>query len=184
MSTSVPHKVNVPPKAAVRPKHDHVDTRLQELGGDLPDLDVDVEGIVERIQGIDRRLQVVMEDTLDEHGLSYGEWKLLCKLRRAPEHTSTPGELSASLELSSGAMTNRIDGLERDGLVRRHPDPKDRRGVRVEMTDAGGQAWIESTNAQAIKEALIASALTKREQHQLNGLLRKLMLELEHGEFG
>ena len=79
-------------------------------------------------------------------------------------------------------MTNRIDGLERDGFVRRNPDPRDRRGVRVEMTEAGEQTWIESTNAQAIKEALIASALTKREQHQLNGLLRKLMLELEHGE--
>ncbi len=136
-----------------RPTQDHVDQRLEELCGDLPDLDLDVEGIVERIQGIDRRLRLVMEDTLDDHGLSYGEWKLLCKLRRAPERTSTPGELSASLELSSGAMTNRIDGLERDGLVRRHPDPRDRRGVRVEMTGAGEQAWIESTNAQAIKES-------------------------------
>ena len=121
-----------------------------------------------------------MEDTLEDHGLSYGEWRLLCKLRRAPERTSTPGELSASLELSSGAMTNRLDRLETAGLVGRHPDPHDRRGVRVALTDAGEQAWIESTNAQAIKEALIASALSKREQHQLNALLRKLMLELEH----
>ncbi len=167
-----------------RPTTDHVDGRLEEICGDLPDLDLDVEGIVERIQGIERRLRLVMEDTLDEHGLSYGEWKLLCKLRRAPERTSTPGELSASLELSSGAMTNRIDRLEREGLVRRHPDPRDRRGVRVEMTEAGEQSWVESTNAQAIKEKLIAGALTKREQHQLNGLLRKLMLELEHGELG
>ena len=93
---------------------DHVDGRLEEICGDLPDLDLDVEGIVERIQGIERRLRLVMEDTLDEHGLSYGEWKLLCKLRRAPARTSTPGELSASLELSSGAMTNRIDRLERE----------------------------------------------------------------------
>jgi DNA-binding MarR family transcriptional regulator len=168
----------------VRPTRDHVDDKLQELCGDLPDLDLDVEGIVERVQGIERRLRLVMEDTLDDHGLSYGEWKLLCKLRRAPERTSTPGELSATLELSSGAMTNRIDRLERDGFVRRQPDPRDRRGIRVEMTEAGEQIWVESTNAQAIKEAVIASALTKPEQHQLNGLLRKLMLELEHGELG
>ena len=47
------------------------------------------------------------------------------------------------------------------------------------MTGAGNDSWIESTNTQAIKEALIASALTKREQHQLNGLLRKLMLSFE-----
>jgi DNA-binding MarR family transcriptional regulator len=159
---------------------DHVDRRLEELrGGDLPDLDLDVEGIVERIQGIEKRLRVVMDETLDNHGLSYGEWKLLCSLRRKPDRTSTPGELAGKLELSSGAMTNRLDRMERDGLVRRLPDPRDRRGVRVELTDTGNDSWIESTNTQAIKEALIASALTKSEQHQLNGLLRKLMLALE-----
>ena len=58
-------------------------------------------------------------------------------------------------------------------------DPDDRRGVRVELTDAGTSAWVESTNTQAIKEKLIASALTKAEQHQLNALLRKLMLAFE-----
>ena len=123
-----------------------------------------------------------MEETLESHDLSYGEWSTLCKLRRAPERTSTPGELSAQLELSSGAMTNRIDQLENAGFVQRHRDPTDRRGVRVEMTEAGDEVWRESTNTQAIKEKLVASALTKSEQHQLNGLLRKLMLEFERSE--
>jgi DNA-binding MarR family transcriptional regulator len=161
------------------PTRDHVDERLEELRGKLPDLDLDVEGIVERVQGIERRLRLTMEDTLRDHGLSYGEWKLLCLLRSAPAFVSTPGELSSAMELSSGATTNRIDQLEHDGLVRRSPDPTDRRGVLVELTDDGNRAWIESTNAQAIKEKLIAGALTKTEQHQLNTLLRKLMLELE-----
>ena len=79
-------------------------------------------------------------------------------------------------------MTNRIDRLEAAGLVRRRPDPDDRRGIRVELTDDGNRAWVESTNAQAIKETLVAGALTKREQSQLNGLLRKLMLEFEQDE--
>jgi len=161
---------------------DHVDGHLGEIAGTFPDMDIDVEGIVERIQGIERRLRLAMEETLDDHGLTYGEWKVLARLHYAKDHTSTPGELSAKLELSSGAMTNRIDQLERAGFVRRHPDPTDRRGVRVEMTEDGKRIWIESTNAQAIKEALVASALTKDEQHQLNGLLRKMMLELERLE--
>ena len=164
------------------PQTDHVDRHLEEISGTFPDMDIDVEGIVERIQGIERRLRLAMEETLDDHGLTYGEWKVLAKLHYATDHTSTPGELSAKLELSSGAMTNRIDQLERAGFVRRLPDPSDRRGVRVEMTDDGKRVWIESTNAQAIKEALVASALTKREQHQLNALLRKMMLELERLE--
>ncbi len=79
-------------------------------------------------------------------------------------------------------MTNRIDQLERAGFVRRQPDPADRRGVRVELTGSGDGIWVESTNAQAIKEALVASALTKSEQHQLNALLRKLMLAFERTE--
>ena len=79
-------------------------------------------------------------------------------------------------------MTNRIDQLENAGFVQRHRDPTDRRGVRVEMTEAGDEVWRESTNTQAIKEKLVASALTKSEQHQLNGLLRKLMLEFERSE--
>ena len=158
---------------------DHVDRCLAELCGELPDLDLDVEGIVERVQGIERRVRITMEETLEEHGLSYGEWKVLRILRKLPGSASTPGELSAQLELSSGAMTNRLDRLERGGFVVRRPDPSDRRGIRIELTEAGSQAWVDSTNAQAIKEAMIAWALSKREQHQLNGLLRKLMLALE-----
>ena len=159
---------------------DHVDKRLEELGDDLPDLDLDVEGIVERVQGLEKRFRQAMEDTLDDHGLNYGEWRVLCNLHSSHDRTRTPGELSAKLELSSGAMTNRIDRLEADGLVRRHRDPDDRRGVRVELTEAGNSAWVESTNTQAIKEKLVAGALSKPEQHQLNTLLRKLMLSFDN----
>jgi hypothetical protein len=45
-----------------------------------------------------------------------------------------------------------------------------------------GLIWIESTNAQARKESLVAGALSKREQVQVNTLLRKLMLSFERTE--
>lgn len=171
--------------ATAKPTRDHVDGRLEELrDGYLPDLDLDVEGIVQRIQGLERRFRLAMEETLEQHDLSYGEWRVLANIHCAVDHASTPGELSSKLELSSGAMTNRLDRMERGGLIQRKPDPTDRRGVRVEMTDEGRHAWRDSTNAQAIKEALIASALSKREQHQLNELLRKLMLAFEDGAKG
>jgi len=79
-------------------------------------------------------------------------------------------------------MTNRIDRLEHAGLVRRLPDPDDRRGVIVELTDAGHKAWEDSVAAQAAKESLVAAALTKDEKRQLNALLRRLMLEFERRE--
>jgi DNA-binding MarR family transcriptional regulator len=161
---------------------DHVDRFLEHLEG-IPDLDYDVEGIVERIQGLEKRFKRALEGTLEEHGLLLGEWRVLGALRNesTPGYCS-PGWLASELELSSGAMTNRLDKLEAAGFIRRVPDPNDRRGVRIELTDQGGQVWIESTNAQARKESLVAGALSKKDQAQLNTLLRKLMLSFERTE--
>jgi DNA-binding MarR family transcriptional regulator len=81
--------------------------------------------------------------------------------------------------LSSGAMTNRLDRLETAGLVRRLPDPSDRRALQIELTEAGWQAWQDSVGVQAQKEELVASALNDAEKEKLNGLLRRLMLQFE-----
>jgi DNA-binding MarR family transcriptional regulator len=160
---------------------DHVDRWLEEIRAELPvDLDLTVEGIVDRVQGINRRLQRVVEETLSAYGLSQGEWKVLSSLRWAgAPYRRSAGDLARIAELSSGAMTNRLDQLERSGLVRRLRDPDDRRGVLVELTTDGRKVWEEALGVQAAKEALFASALTKAEREQLNALLRRLMLEFE-----
>ena len=163
---------------------DRIDLFLERLEG-IPDLDYEAEGIVDRINSLHRRFRRDLEQTLAEHGLTWGEWKVLGSLWHAHNdvpHCSSPGELAGELELSSGAMTSRLDKLERAGLVRRRPDPADRRGVKVELTEAGSRAWLESTNAQAIKESRVAAALTKSQQRELNDLLRRLMLVFERSE--
>ncbi len=76
-------------------------------------------------------------------------------------------------------MTNRLDRLEEAGLIKRLPDPTDRRGVQVELTEAGHKAYEESLTTQAAKEGLIAAALNQREKEQLNDLLRRLMIGAE-----
>jgi DNA-binding MarR family transcriptional regulator len=157
---------------------DHVDRFLAEH--DLPGVDLEVEGIVERIQGLRWRFARMGDETLKEHGFSEGEWKVLNHLRLAGEpYRRSPGQLSKRAELSTGAMTNRLDRLEESGLVRRLPDPEDRRGVLVELTKEGHRAWEQALGAQAAKESLIAAALGKAEQQQLNVLLRRLMQEFE-----
>jgi len=162
--------------AITTPSRDRVDTFLERLDG-IPGLDYEVEGIVERIISLQRRIRREHEQTLAEHGLTWGEWKVLGSLIYGG--CDSPGDLSTELEVSTGAMTNRLDRLEEDGLIRRERDPHDRRGVKIELTDAGRIAWTEATSAQALKEARVASALTKREQVQLNTLLRKLNLQFE-----
>lgn len=176
------HFVTMSARAA---KGDHIDRFLETIHLVLPDLDLEVEGIVDRIGGIARRLNRTMDETLAEFGLDHSEYKALSVLAQAgPPHRSTPGRLARRMELSSGAMTNRLDRLEEAGLVRRLPDPDDRRGVLVELTDHGRETYRSAVGVQAKKEALMAAALSAREKTKLNSLLRQLMIELERREQG
>jgi DNA-binding MarR family transcriptional regulator len=166
-------------------QRDHVDRFLETIHLVLPELDLEVEGIVDRIAGIARRLNRTMDETLAEFGLDHAEHKALSVLAQAgPPHRSTPGRLARRMDLSSGAMTNRLDRLEEAGLVRRLPDPDDRRGVLVELTDHGHETYRGAVGVQAKKEALMAAALSAPEKTQLNALLRQLMLEFERRERG
>ena len=164
-------------------ERDHIDGFLEAIHHVLPDLDLEIEGIVDRISGLSRRLLRTLDETLAEFGLDSGEYKVLGSLAQSGEpFCSTPGKLGKHMELSSGAMTNRIDRLEEAGLVRRRPDPNDRRGVLVEMTEKGRETYERAVGVQAKKEELVASALDDGEKKQLNDLLRRLMLEFERRE--
>ena len=162
------------------PARDKVDAWLDEIGHELPGVDLTVEAIVNRIQHLTKRLKGQMEETLSDFSLTPGEFNVLCSLEwSGPPYRSTPGKLAKRSDLSSGAMTNRLDGLERAGLIRRLPDPDDRRGIVIELTGEGRKAWEAALGAQAAKESLVASALDEREKEQLNGLLRRLVLAFE-----
>jgi DNA-binding MarR family transcriptional regulator len=180
-------------------QRDHVDRFLDSIRDVLPMVDLEVEGIVDRIGGLNRRFHRALDETLAEFDLDHAEWKLLGLLtRQAPwgatptegdgsgerAHGSSPGNLARMMELSSGAMTNRLDRLEEAGLVRRLPDPKDRRGIVVEVTDKGRRLYEKTVDVQAKKEQFFAAALTDTEKRQLNALLRRLMLEFERAEGG
>jgi DNA-binding MarR family transcriptional regulator len=163
---------------------DHVDRFLEELKQELPaEVDLEVEGIVDRIGGINRRIQRALDETLAEYGLGHGAYKVLSSLRWAgAPYRRSAGELAALSDLSSGAMTSRLDKLEQAGLVRRLRDPEDRRGVLVEPTEKGRKLWERAIGVQARKEKLIADALNEKERVQLNTLLRRVMRAFEERE--
>jgi DNA-binding MarR family transcriptional regulator len=165
-------------KTRTEPEEDHIDRFLASL--DLDGIDLTIEGIVDRIMGIQRRIKRSMDDTLSGFDLTWGEWSVLGTLLRRSAHRASPGELARDHELSSGAMTNRLDRLEEAGLVRRIPNPDDRRGVVIELTEEGQRVWRASVDAQAQKEAMIAAAaLAPDEREELNTYLRRLMLAFE-----
>jgi DNA-binding MarR family transcriptional regulator len=159
---------------------DRVDELIEEWASKLPGVDLDIEAAVQRIQWIHRRISRQMDETLAEYELTHGEWHVLRDLALDdPAHRSSPGRLAKRAGVTSGAMTNRLDQLEKAGLVRRLPDRADRRALQVELTDKGHKLWSDWISAQASKEARLASALDDRELTQLNKLLRKVLAGLE-----
>lgn len=159
---------------------DAVDRFLGDWPAELHGVDPEVEAAVQRIQRINKAIRRRMEETLGEFDLAYGEWGILGHLSLSgPPYRSSPGQLSEKEGLSSGAMTNRLDRLEAAGLVRRLPDPSDRRALVVELTDKGHDLWKEALGAQASKEGVLAAALSRKELKELNALLRKVLLEFE-----
>src|SRR2546421_8536586 len=141
-------------------ERDHIDRFLESIRERLPMLDPEVEGIVDRIGGLHRRFQRAMDETLTEFKLDYAEYKLLGLLTREGEvYRSSPGKLARMMELSSGAMTNRLDRLEKAGFLRRFPGPPDRRGNLVGLTAAGERAYGGGGDGQGRKEGLVASPL-------------------------
>jgi DNA-binding MarR family transcriptional regulator len=174
-------KTSPVPRPRKAEQRDHVDRFLDEIRAELPaDVDLTVEGIVDRIHGINWRIRKMLDETLDQQHLSIGDWKVLNSLRWAGKpYRRSAGELAKRADLTSGAMTSRLDQLEDEGLVRRLRDPDDRRGVLVALTELGRKRHEEAFGVQAQKEALLGEALGERELEQLNALLRRVMLSLE-----
>jgi DNA-binding MarR family transcriptional regulator len=81
--------------------------------------------------------------------------------------------------LSSAGVTSRIDRLERRGLVRRLPDPDDRRGVIIELTDQGLEVVDAAVAAIAISDRQLLDRMDPQEVALLADLLRKFLAGLE-----
>jgi DNA-binding MarR family transcriptional regulator len=144
------------------------------------DIDPEVEGVVDRISSISKQLTRAFDDTLAQHDINMGEYKLLSRLvTRSAEHRMSAGALSKSLMLSSGAMTNRLDRMESAGLIARVRDPNDRRGVLVEITPAGRKLLDAAVRHQAAKERDVVSVLNAKQLTALNNLLRTVLVSLE-----
>ena len=121
-----------------------------------------------------------MASVFEGYGLNRGEFDVLASLRRAgPPFALGPTRLSEGLLLSTAAMTNRIDNLERMGLVRRRPDPGDRRQVQVELTARGRRLVDEAFPALIAEDERLLLALSPGEREALSSLLRMVLTAWE-----
>lgn len=127
------------------------------------------------LQAAARTIHLAMERWADDHGLSQGRLQVLFMLRKAGEHGIPLGRLAEMLRVSPRNVTGLIDGLERDGLVERIPDPNDRRSVHARLT-ASGRERIEAIWKPALEQQIpFVEGFTDAELNQLRHLALKVL---------
>jgi DNA-binding MarR family transcriptional regulator len=155
---------------------DGIDEKVRGIVENFPQIDPVVEAIGHRIGGVERLLDKAAAANLARADMTHEEFKVLLALHGGKR---SHGALSRELMVSTGAMTNRLDKLERGGLVRRERDPADRRGVLLALTETGRERLNLAVDYAAADERDLVSALSAKERDQLNGLLAKLLAALQ-----
>ncbi|MFD9461591.1 MarR family winged helix-turn-helix transcriptional regulator [Streptomyces sp. NPDC060027] len=137
-----------------------------------PDLDVSPQGVIGRLHRLAGRLTEELCLVYGRYGLSEGEFDVLCALRRAGEpYERAPGELAAHTMVTTGAMTKRIDRLERAGLVTRRRSDDDQRGRIVALTGPGLELIDQAFTDHIRNEHQLLDLLTRAEAQALETLL-------------
>ena len=155
---------------------DAVDRIVGQWNVERPELDTEPMEILGRMNRITRAVGDRQEAAYGRLGIGRGEFDVLATLRRSGEpYVLSPKELAASTMLTTGGMTGRLDKLERMGLIGRSPDPYDRRGLRVGLTDRGRAIVDEAVVAGLEAQSAVLAGLSAADRRRLAALLRDVL---------
>lgn len=161
---------------------DPVDLIVAQWRRERPDLELAAMGTLGRLGRLLVIAQRAIEAVFLEYGLQRGEFDVLAALRRAGEPFElNPSVLADGLMLSRAGMTGRLDRLESAGLVRRIADAKDRRAIRVALTEAGRELIDTVVTAHTENETRMLSVLSAGDRRDLDRIARILLGSLESG---
>jgi DNA-binding MarR family transcriptional regulator len=162
---------------------DEVDDLVAAWRMQRPDLDVEPLQVLSRISRLARHLDIARRGAFADHGLESWEFDVLSALRRqGPPFQLTPGALLRATLVTSGTMTNRIDRLAAADLVRREPDPRDKRGVLVTLTERG-MARVDAALADLLRrERALLAGLDSDERRHLEDMMRILLAPFDAAE--
>jgi DNA-binding MarR family transcriptional regulator len=159
---------------------DLIDGLLARWAALRPDLSITELGVTGRLSRLGQHMADRDDAVFGRFGVSRGEVGLLSALRvSGPAHQLSPTQLGRGLMLSSAGVTSRLDRLERRGLVARLPDPADRRGIIVELTDAGLALVDEAVAAKTQADRQLLARMDPADVESLERLLRTLLSALE-----
>ncbi|EPK8019350.1 MarR family winged helix-turn-helix transcriptional regulator [Providencia rettgeri] len=162
---------------------DRIDKITQQWERERPDLDISPMGLIGRLGNVAFHLTREMEKVFTQFGLNRSSFDVLATLRRAGSpYTLSPGEMLSTLMVTSGTMTNRIDQLEKAGLVSRHANPDDGRGFLVSLTTEGLTLINQLIEAHTQNQARLVAKLSQKEQQALDQLLRTFLASFESNE--
>jgi DNA-binding MarR family transcriptional regulator len=151
---------------------DHVGRIIEQWAARRPDLDVSPMGIIGRLHRLSALLHEELRPVFAEAGLGDGDFDVLASLRRSdPPHELTPGQLAATTMVTSGAVTKRLDRLERQGLVRRTVSGDDARSRRISLTEKGFALVDELLDKHIANEHRLVAGLSDLERSRLAHLL-------------
>lgn len=146
-----------------------------------PDLDISPQGVIGRLHRLADQLTEELCLVYGRYGLSEGEFDVLCALRRAGEpYERAPGELAAHTMVTTGAMSKRIDSLERAGLVTRRRSDDDQRGRIVALTKPGRELIDRAFTDHMRNERHLLDLLAPTEARTLESLLTTWLSRMEH----
>lgn len=156
-----------------RQEPDHVARIIAQWGEQRPDLDVSPMGLIGRLHRLGARLDEELRPVFAEVGLGDGDFDVLAAMRRTgPTYQLTPSELAATTMVTSGAITKRLDRLERAGLVTRTVSDTDARSRRVGLTSKGLRLVDELVEKHVANEHRLVSGLSDAERAELTRLLQ------------
>jgi DNA-binding MarR family transcriptional regulator len=159
---------------------DHVARIQAEWARERPDLDVSPQGVIGRLHRLAGHLTEQLLVVYRRFGLGEGEFDVLATLRRAgPPFERAPGELAQFTMVTTGAMTKRVDRLERDGLVTRRRSAVDGRGRVVALTPAGRELIDAAFTEHMHNERRLLDGLSTEDAATLEALLTTWLARFE-----
>lgn len=165
---------------ASRAAWDSIDHLLAEWARERPDLDFTPVGIVNRLGRVRTQLERHLARVFADHDLTPADFHVVVTLRRSgPPYRMPQARLMEALELTSGTVSLRLDRLVKAGVVAREPDPADRRGALVRLTQDGQRLFDLIAPEHLANEDELLSALGEDERRTLADLLRRLLASFE-----
>ena len=158
---------------------DQVDVIMDHWREQNPQLDIPAKALSVRLRRVTHHLEREVRRELAELGIELWEFEMLLALRRSPKHELSAGGLLRQSQVTSGAITNRIQRLEDNGYVTRHVCPDDRRQVIVTLTATGLQRAQKILDTKIDTEARLFGSVDPVTLDRLSADLRTLLVAIE-----